>query len=62
MGQVQEHPRVHPRRPTRVLIADDRAQIRRGLTGLVALDDIVVIAEAVNGVEPVALAAQMTAE
>jgi YesN/AraC family two-component response regulator len=35
-----------------VPIADDSAQIRRGLTGLFALvDDIEVIAEAADGVE-----------
>lgn len=60
MAQVEDRPIVHARRPTRVLIADDSAQIRRGLTGLFALaDDIEVIAEAVNGVQAVALAAQM---
>lgn len=60
MAQVEDRPLVHARRPTRVLIADDSAQIRRELIGLFALaDDIEVIAEAVNGVQAVALAAQM---
>ena len=60
MAQVEDRPLVHARRPTRVLIADDSAQIRRGLTGVFALaDDIEVIAEAADGVEAVALAAQM---
>jgi PleD family two-component response regulator len=55
MAQVEDRPLVHPRRPTRVLIVDDSAQIRRGLTGLLALaDDIEVIAEAADGVEAVA--------
>ena len=59
MAQVEDRPLVHPRRPTRVLIVDGSAQIRRGLMGFFALaDDIKVIAEAAEGVEAVALAAQ----
>ena len=60
MDQVEDRAQVDPRRPTRVLIVDDSAQIRRGLTDLFALaDDIEVIAEAADGVEAVALAPQL---
>lgn len=37
MAQVEDRLLVHGRRSTRVLIADDSAQVRRGLTGLFAL-------------------------
>jgi DNA-binding NarL/FixJ family response regulator len=46
--------------PTRVLIADDSERIRRGLHGLFELvDDIEVVAEAVNGAHAVELAAEL---
>ena len=45
--------------PTRVLIADDCERIRRGLHGLFEMvDDIEVVAEAVNGAHAVALVSE----
>jgi DNA-binding NarL/FixJ family response regulator len=54
---IQPTERGHP---TRVLIVDDSHRIRRGLCGLFELvDDIEVVAEAVNGAHAVALATEL---
>jgi DNA-binding NarL/FixJ family response regulator len=47
--------------PIRVLLVDDHGVVRRGLRGyLELLDDIEVVGEAENGVEGVALSAELT--
>jgi DNA-binding NarL/FixJ family response regulator len=54
-----ERPCEYPSESTRVLIADDSERIRRGLRGLFDLtDDIEVVAEAADGAQAVALAAE----
>jgi DNA-binding NarL/FixJ family response regulator len=59
MAELTIHPGDRDER-TRVLIADDSARIRRGLRGLFELvDDIEVVAEAVNGAHAVALAMEL---
>ena len=60
MAKRTTHPREPRRERTRVLIADDSERIRRGLHGLFELvDDIEVVAEAVNGAHAVALATEL---
>jgi DNA-binding NarL/FixJ family response regulator len=59
MADLKTRPRDAGTETTRILIADDSERIRRGLRGLFDLvDDINVVAEAVDGAQAVALTTQ----
>jgi DNA-binding NarL/FixJ family response regulator len=60
---VVADPTGAPGRPIRVLIADDHARVRAGLSGLLAArEDIEVVGVATNGAEAVAMAVGLAPE